>query len=134
MDHVIDFTAVKARAKDLVLLSHFLAGIPTSLMGDPARLSQVLTALIGNAIKFTDSGEVLLTIHNNESGNSGEIDFDVSDTGVGIPPISLKRYSKISRKGTHPPRANTVVLVSGWPSAGAWWRPWAVFSPQRMGQ
>jgi two-component system sensor histidine kinase/response regulator len=76
---------LKARAKGLVLLSHLSPGVATSLMGDPARLRQVLINLLGNAVKFTDSGEVVLTARNHESGKSGQIAFAVSDTGIGIP-------------------------------------------------
>jgi signal transduction histidine kinase/HPt (histidine-containing phosphotransfer) domain-containing protein len=90
VDQVIDFAAVKARTKGLVLLSHLEAGIPTALMGDPDRLKQVLTNLVGNAIKFTDSGEVLLTVKNGTSGKPFEIEFAISDTGIGIPADKLE--------------------------------------------
>ncbi len=90
VDQAIELTAVKARAKGIVLLSHLSPGVPTSLMGDPARLRQVLINLLGNAVKFTDFGEVVLTARNHESGKSGQIEFTVSDTGIGIPPDKLE--------------------------------------------
>src|SRR5580704_8687155 len=89
VDQAIELTAVKARAKGILLLSHLSPGIATFLMGDPARLRQVLINLLGNAVKFTDSGEVVLTVENSASGKPGQIEFTVSDTGIGIPSAKL---------------------------------------------
>ena len=59
-------------------------------MGSPTRLRQVLINLLGNAVKFTEAGEILLTVHNHESGVSGEVEFAISDTGIGIPADKLE--------------------------------------------
>jgi CheY-like chemotaxis protein/HPt (histidine-containing phosphotransfer) domain-containing protein len=67
-----------------------LPGLSTSLVGDPSRLRQVLINLLGNAVKFTEAGEVLLTVENHASGRPGEIEFAISDTGVGIAPDKLE--------------------------------------------
>jgi signal transduction histidine kinase/HPt (histidine-containing phosphotransfer) domain-containing protein len=90
VDQAIELTAVKARAKGIALLSHFSPGVATSLIGDPNRLRQVLINLLGNAVKFTSSGEVVLTVGDHESGTPGRIEFSVSDTGIGIPPGKLE--------------------------------------------
>jgi signal transduction histidine kinase/DNA-binding response OmpR family regulator len=90
VDQAIELTAVKARAKGILLLSHLSPGVATFLMGDPARLRQVLINLLGNAVKFTDSGEVVLTVGNAASGKPGQIEFAVSDTGIGIPSGKLE--------------------------------------------
>jgi two-component system sensor histidine kinase/response regulator len=90
VDQVIELAAVKAHDKGLILLSHLLPGVATSLIGDPTRLRQVLTNLLGNALKFTVSGEIVLTARNHASGKSGEIEFSVSDTGIGIPANKLE--------------------------------------------
>jgi PAS domain S-box-containing protein len=89
VDQAIELTAVKARAKGILLVSRLVPGLATSLIGDPLRLKQILINLLGNAVKFTESGEVMLTVQNHESGKSGEIEFSVSDTGIGILPEKL---------------------------------------------
>jgi signal transduction histidine kinase/CheY-like chemotaxis protein len=85
VDQVTELIGVQTRSKGIVLLSHLSPGVPTALVGDQARLRQVLINLLGNAVKFTNSGEIVLRIQNHESGKSGEIEFAISDTGVGIP-------------------------------------------------
>jgi CheY-like chemotaxis protein len=90
VDQAIELIRAKARAKGIVLLSRLSPGVTTALVGDPTRLRQVLLNLLGNAVKFTDSGEVVLTVQDHESGKSGQIDFTVSDTGIGIPPEQLE--------------------------------------------
>jgi len=90
VDQAIELTAVKARAKGLALLAHLSPGLETWRMGDPTRLKQILINLLGNAIKFTASGEVVLTVRNSASGESSRIEFAVSDTGIGIPADKLE--------------------------------------------
>ena len=58
---------------------------PAGPLGNPNRLKQVLLNLIGNAIKFTDKGEVVLRVIRTPRGQSGALRFMVSDTGIGIP-------------------------------------------------
>jgi len=90
VDQAIELFAERARAKEIVLLSHLPPGVTTSLLGDPNRLSQVLMNLLGNALKFTAAGEVVLTVRAHESGTPGHIEFAVSDTGIGIAPDKLE--------------------------------------------
>ncbi|HXM39604.1 MAG TPA: response regulator, partial [Bryobacteraceae bacterium] len=90
VDEVIALIGIKTRAKGIVLLPHLSPGLTTALVGDPTRLRQVLINLLGNAAKFTAAGEVLLTVRNHESGRPGEVQFAISDTGIGIPPDKLK--------------------------------------------
>jgi PAS domain S-box-containing protein len=90
VDQAIELTAVKARAKGILLLSRLVPGLTTTLTGDPTRLKQILINLLGNAVKFTESGEVVLTVQNHESRKPGEIEVAISDTGVGIPPEKLE--------------------------------------------
>ena len=91
MDQAIELTGVKARFKGIVLLAHFSPGVPANLVGDPGRLRQILINLLGNAVKFTELGEVKLTIQNRAAGQPGEIEFSVSDTGIGIAPDQIEK-------------------------------------------
>jgi len=71
--------------KKLNLSLQFQEGVPHYLCGDPQRLRQVLVNLIGNAIKFTDSGSVRVSVRQTEANYSQVLQFTVADTGVGIP-------------------------------------------------
>ena len=80
--------ALRSEEKGLELLCEIAAGVPEVVEGDAGRLQQILTNLVGNAIKFTDEGEVTVTVRP-ESGE-GVLHFAVLDTGVGIPGEKLK--------------------------------------------
>lgn len=75
--------ALKAHTKGLEFAIDIHPATPEMVTGDPVRLSQVLVNLLGNAIKFTEMGEVTLTIR---PESSGRLSFSVSDTGIGIAP------------------------------------------------
>lgn len=78
--------SVKAQQKGLELLYSIDESVPENVLGDPHRLRQVLLNLIGNAIKFTDSGEISITISGQRSERQLELAVAVSDTGVGVSP------------------------------------------------
>ncbi|HEX3353150.1 MAG TPA: response regulator [Terriglobales bacterium] len=79
--------ALRAHEKGLELAYDVSADVPSRLIGDPGRLRQVLLNLAGNAIKFTEKGEVLVEIaRQSEQNGTVELHFKVSDTGIGIPP------------------------------------------------
>jgi len=78
--------ALMAHAKGLELIVAVADAVPGRLIGDPARLRQVLANLIGNAIKFTERGEIAVAVEVEESdGGSVILRFSVRDTGIGIP-------------------------------------------------
>lgn len=78
--------AMQAHAKGLELVYAVAAGVPRRVVGDPVRLRQVLTNLVGNAIKFTFAGEVAVTVDAMRRGESEiELQVSVRDTGIGIP-------------------------------------------------
>jgi signal transduction histidine kinase/CheY-like chemotaxis protein len=80
--------AVRAEEKKLELICHVQREVPDAMVGDVSRLRQVLLNLIGNAIKFTEEGEVILRVQvEDEPAPEGDVlvRFAVSDTGVGIP-------------------------------------------------
>jgi PAS domain S-box-containing protein len=78
--------ALQAHKKGLELITDVPAEVPATLIGDAVRLRQVLTNLVGNAVKFTERGHVMLAV-TQESDHGGRVAlrFAVSDTGIGIP-------------------------------------------------
>ncbi|HEY3382243.1 MAG TPA: two-component regulator propeller domain-containing protein [Vicinamibacterales bacterium] len=78
--------ALRAHEKSLELLWRVAPNVPDGLMGDPGRLRQVLINLAGNAIKFTQAGEVVLDVElEQRTDKSAQLHFAVRDTGIGIP-------------------------------------------------
>jgi two-component system sensor histidine kinase/response regulator len=92
IEGTLDMLAERAQAKGIELVMAVPQDVPTSLNGDPGRLRQILTNLIGNAVKFTDGGEVVMRASKvGETATHAVIRFDVKDTGVGIPPAAQAR-------------------------------------------
>jgi len=90
-----------AYGKNLELTCTIPASLPTALVGDAGRLRQIMTNLVGNAIKFTEKGEVGLRVEAVEADTaSAFIAFDVTDTGIGIPSDKQRHISMRSRKPT----------------------------------
>ena len=93
VEEVIEFFAEDAQKKELELACHISADVPVALSGDPVRLRQILHNLIGNAIKFTEKGEVMVHAKTlQETSETVLICLEVRDTGIGIEP---ERQSEI---------------------------------------
>src|SRR5208282_4294368 len=76
----------RAHEKGLELLCHVEPDVPRAVRGDPTRLRQVLSNLIGNAVKFTGQGEVVVGVEKDPGAyEPGALRFSVCDTGIGIP-------------------------------------------------
>jgi len=87
--------AVRAREKHLELLAEVAADVPRTVRGDPTRLRQVLMNLIGNAIKFTEEGEVVVSVTTEGPSDGGAaLCFTVRDTGIGIAPEQMQSVFK----------------------------------------
>jgi signal transduction histidine kinase/ActR/RegA family two-component response regulator len=84
IDTLNNLIAKKAEDKQLKLTIEVDADVPRYLRGDPLRLCQVLTNLVNNAIKFTESGEVTVRIKQQGEGKTARLYFEVQDTGVGM--------------------------------------------------
>jgi len=79
--------APRAHQKGLELACQIHSDVPDALVGDPLRLRQIVMNLVGNAIKFTEHGEVVLRVQSESRGNgNAQLRFSVADTGIGIPP------------------------------------------------
>ncbi len=87
VEDVAHLLVERAQSKGLELLCDLPADLPGVLRGDPSRLRQVLTNLLGNAIKFTTTGEVVLRSRVEQSTDTTvQVRFDIQDTGIGIDP------------------------------------------------
>ncbi len=119
--HLLDDTlaplAPLAHGKGLHLRVEVARDLPPRLRGDPLRLGQVLASLVGNAIKFTSAGEVVVSVFSAACGlaapslpakpHAAEVllSFEVRDTGVGIPPEQLQRiFEPFEQADTSPTR------------------------------
>jgi len=86
LEKVTEMLAGRAQEKGLALLCEIAPQVPADRVGDPTRLRQVLLNLVGNAIKFTESGEVTLRVAQDADASlPGALRFTISDTGIGIP-------------------------------------------------
>jgi len=86
VQRALETMQVAARKKGLQLSHHIKEGVPPRVVGDPSRLQQILLNLIGNAIKFTASGEISVLIEADPNARDpGGLRFSVSDTGIGVP-------------------------------------------------
>ena len=91
IEESLDLVALKASQKRIDLVYSIEPGTPVTLVGDPARLRQVMLNLLSNAIKFTEHGEVAMNVCSRSSGEEHEIEISVRDTGIGLTPEELGR-------------------------------------------
>ncbi|MBF0318027.1 MAG: response regulator, partial [Nitrospirae bacterium] len=95
VEDICEPLSIQAHKKGLELSSHIKPGVPLKLKGDPARLRQILLNLVGNAIKFTTTGEILVEVQlqpDNTNDKSALLHFAVTDSGIGIP---ASKFSQI---------------------------------------
>ncbi|MCD4678040.1 MAG: hypothetical protein K8S18_18910, partial [Desulfobacula sp.] len=91
IDTLNDMVAVKAHEKGLEYVTMIHHDVPLFLKGDPGRLRQILINLVGNATKFTQTGEIIVSmIMEDENPSEATVRFSVKDTGIGIPQESMK--------------------------------------------
>ncbi len=105
LDDFILAMAVRAQEKGLELLYSTEPDVPVLLHGDPGRLRQILTNLVGNAIKFTDRGEVVVRVTCQwEEGENVGLRFSIRDSGIGIPvdkrTLLFNKFSQIDPSST----------------------------------
>jgi two-component system sensor histidine kinase/response regulator len=92
IEGTLDIVAASAFSKGIELVNSVPEGVPTQLRGDPGRFRQILTNLLGNAIKFTEKGEVVVWVgKESETATHTVLKFYVHDTGIGITPEAQAR-------------------------------------------
>ena len=106
VDDVVALAGLGARDKPVAVLAEVPPEVPMFVLGDATRVRQVLSNLVGNAVKFTEAGHVMLCVTTTDDG----LCFEVSDTGNGIEPAELGRSSSRSRPAATPARA----AAPGW--------------------
>ncbi|MGH7933707.1 MAG: ATP-binding protein, partial [Candidatus Binataceae bacterium] len=89
LNGVAETLALRAREKRLALTIAIAPEVPRALIGDSLRLRQVMINLVGNALKFTERGEVAINVTRESCADAGMLHFAVADTGIGIPADKL---------------------------------------------
>lgn len=94
IEKTCEVVALRANSKNLELICHITPEVPQHIQGDPTRLRQVLINILGNAVKFTEKGEIVLTVEpvpQSVSKNANRfLQFSIQDTGIGIPDDKLE--------------------------------------------
>ncbi|HTU67913.1 MAG TPA: ATP-binding protein [Steroidobacteraceae bacterium] len=92
IEQVVGLFGARAHAKGIEIAAHIAPAVPPVIHGDPIRLRQVLGNLVNNAVKFTESGAVLLAVSVVDEPNSAPLlEFAVTDTGIGVDPAEQRR-------------------------------------------
>ena len=91
IEDVCGLVAARAREKDLDLLVDYDPGLPEGIVADGGRVRQVLTNLVGNAVKFTEAGHVVVRVRGERRGGEATLTVAVEDTGRGIAPENVDR-------------------------------------------
>jgi signal transduction histidine kinase/DNA-binding response OmpR family regulator len=96
IEHILDLFGPKAAQTGIELLYTVERDVPALIRGDEHRLRQILINLTGNALKFTEKGEILIRVFviRSYSDGSMQLGLEVKDTGIGIPPDKLERLFK----------------------------------------
>jgi signal transduction histidine kinase/ActR/RegA family two-component response regulator len=106
VDQVVSLLGESASEKGLALAAELSADLPEALVGDPTRLRQILFNLVGNAVKFTNAGEVRVTMgHARREDGTIWLEAEVRDTGIGIPPEAQARlFRRFTQADASTPR------------------------------
>ncbi|WP_343040204.1 PAS domain-containing hybrid sensor histidine kinase/response regulator [Nitratireductor arenosus] len=104
VEDVATLMSTRAKEKDLELIVRVDPDLPRTVSGDVGRLRQAVTNLLGNAVKFTDSGHVLADVSGRMREGRVSLRFEISDTGIGIPreklPTVFEKFSQVDTSST----------------------------------
>ncbi|MEX0347768.1 MAG: response regulator [Rhizobiaceae bacterium] len=104
IEDVATLVSTRAKEKDLELIVRVQPGLPENMIGDVGRIRQIITNLMGNAVKFTEKGHVLVEVTGENTGESTKLKFSVTDTGIGIPDEQLatvfEKFSQVDASST----------------------------------
>ena len=104
IEDVATLIAARAKEKNLELIVRVEPGLPDRYVGDAGRIRQIITNLVGNAVKFTDSGHVLVDVGGEAQGDATRLRISVTDTGIGIPQDKLgqvfDKFSQVDSSST----------------------------------
>jgi PAS domain S-box-containing protein len=104
IEDVATLVSARAKEKDLELIVRFAPGLSHGFVGDAGRMRQIITNLLGNAVKFTDRGHVLIDVSGEEAGDETRLTIAVTDTGIGIPAGKLEmvfeQFSQVDASST----------------------------------
>ncbi|MFH1793032.1 MAG: response regulator [Pseudomonadota bacterium] len=104
IEDVATLVSTRAKEKDLELIVRVQPDLPALFVGDVGRVRQIITNLVGNAVKFTDSGHVLVNVAGETRGGSSRLTIAVTDTGIGIPADKLQlvfeKFSQVDGSST----------------------------------
>ncbi len=104
IEDVATLVSTRAKEKDLELIVRVKPGLPEFLVGDVGRIRQIVTNLMGNAVKFTEQGHVLVEVTGEQLDSSTKLKFSVTDTGIGIPEEKIgavfEKFSQVDASST----------------------------------
>ncbi|MEQ1953767.1 PAS domain-containing protein [Mesorhizobium sp. CN2-181] len=104
IEDVATLLSTRAKEKDLELIIRVAPGLSDNYVGDVGRVRQIVTNLIGNAIKFTEAGHVLVEATNHDGADGTNLRISVTDTGIGIPKDKLgavfEKFSQVDASST----------------------------------
>lgn len=104
IEDVATLVSARAKEKDLEMIVRVDPALPETLVGDVGRIRQIITNLLGNAVKFTEKGHVLVDVAGRSDAQSTHLHFQVKDTGIGIPREKLElifdKFSQVDASST----------------------------------
>jgi len=124
IEGVVELLGTRAHAKGIELIAFVAPGVPEAIRTDGMRLRQVLTNLVGNAVKFTEKGGVRIDATMTMGPERSFLRFEVRDTGVGVPAEKRREIFDEFVQADSSHAANSKAPDWGWRSAGVWWNPW----------